>query len=68
MKKQVEPVTFPIGETLSTPEGLAQRMGLGVVTVKRWIKAGKIKGLKLGHNTVRIAESEIQRFLASKAT
>ncbi len=40
---------------------VAKEFQVSVATVKRWIKAGKIKALPLGHRTVRITQEEVDR-------
>ena len=40
---------------------VAEELQVNVKTVKRWVKAGKIKVIRLGHRTVRITEEELNR-------
>jgi excisionase family DNA binding protein len=56
----------PDGESLNTVEDTARRLVLGVVTVKRLIKRGELRALQLGHNTVRVPESAVKEYLASR--
>jgi len=50
---------------LTVPE-VAERLRLGVVTIKRLIKRGELNAIKLGPNTVRVAESDLTAYLASR--
>lgn len=47
---------------LYTPEEAAARLKLARRTVYRWIRQGKIKGVKLG-NHWRVTEEEMNRLL-----
>ena len=51
---------------LVSVESAAQQLSLGVISIRRMVKSGKIKAYKLGHNTVRIAQADIDAFVASK--
>ena len=46
-----------------TPEQAAEYLGVSKQTVRAWCKAGKLKSVKLGHHTVRIAVSSIERMM-----
>jgi excisionase family DNA binding protein len=40
---------------------LAKELQVSIPTVRRWIKAGKVNVLRLGHRTVRITDEELGR-------
>lgn len=44
-----------------TVQEVADDLKVHVETVKRWIRAGKVKAIHLGHRTVRITEEELNR-------
>lgn len=44
------------------PQEVADLLGVKVLTVYRWIKAGKLEAVKIGQ--WRISESELQRLLS----
>lgn len=46
-----------------TPEQVAERVQVNKATVLRWIKAGRLPAVKLGHKTIRIEEADLERFL-----
>ena len=35
-------------------------------TVKRWIREGKLKCVRLGHRTIRIRSAELEEFLNNR--
>ncbi len=49
-------------ERLLTPEEIASRLNVSNVTVGRWLRGGKLKGLKAGRQW-RVRESDLERFL-----
>jgi excisionase family DNA binding protein len=51
-----------------SPAQLADEWGVNVRTVTRWIKAGELRGYKLGPHTRRVAETDAADFLAKRAT
>jgi excisionase family DNA binding protein len=51
---------------LLTTEQIAQRLGVGTVTVKRMVKRGELRCIRFNKNVVRFEESEVARYLASK--
>ena len=71
-KKKEQPA--PVGEaaTVTHPsqlllvESVAQRLALGVVTVKRMIRRGELPVIRLGHNTVRVRQADLDSFIESK--
>jgi excisionase family DNA binding protein len=48
---------------LWTPEMIAKRMNVSVFTVYRWIKAKKIKIIKLTARNFRIEEKDLNNFI-----
>jgi excisionase family DNA binding protein len=51
-----------MAETLYTPEEIAARLNLKLRTVWKWLKAGKLKGVKMGREW-RIPDSDLQAFI-----
>ncbi len=49
-------------ERLLTPEEIAGRLNVSLVTVGRWLREGKLKGVKAGRQW-RIKENDLQEFL-----
>ena len=56
-----------VDEELLTVDEVARRLKLHPETVRRWIRAGKLRAISLGSDRagLRIRASEIQRFLAA---
>lgn len=52
---------------LLTIQQVADRLQLSKATVKNRIKEGKLKAIKLGYNTLRVEESELEKFIRSLA-
>ena len=46
-----------------TPEQAAERLQLGVETVYRWLRSGKIRGNRISHKAWRISERELAGFI-----
>ena len=44
-----------------TIKQVAAELQVSIPTVERWIKAGKIKVVRLGYRTVRITDKELDR-------
>ncbi len=44
-----------------TIQDVAKDLQVHEDTVRRWIRAGKVKVIRLGHRTVRITEDEFNR-------
>lgn len=51
-------------ERLHTQKEVAKRLRLSLKTIQNWRRDGKLQAIVLGHRTVRISESEVQRLLA----
>ena len=48
-------------EKLYQPKEVAEMLSLKKLTIYRWIKAGKIKAVRLPNGRLRIAESELEK-------
>jgi excisionase family DNA binding protein len=60
--------TYPVPSPRAATDGLtvkqvAERLQIGEVTVLRWLRSGKLAGIKLGGNRIgwRVPESEVAR-------
>lgn len=53
------------GQKMLTVKQAAEHLQVGVVTVQRWLRSGKIEGVRLGGTRAgwRIPESEVVRLL-----
>jgi excisionase family DNA binding protein len=53
-------------DQLLTVREIAERVKVNDVTVQRWLRSGRLKGMRPGGRRTgwRIAESELRRFLA----
>jgi len=54
-------------ETIYTTEQVAEILQIHPLTILKYIKAGKMKGIKLGR-VYRIRESALQAFLEQEST
>ena len=52
-----------IEERLFSAEEVAERLGMSKYTVTEWIKAGRLKGVKIGKYW-RVRESDLEAFIA----
>lgn len=52
-------------ERLLTKSEMCEALGIGETMLRRLVKAGRVRVVKLGHRTVRYAESEVARIAAS---
>ena len=50
-----------------TAEDLAEKLGVNIMTIYSYIKAGKLKAHKIGKE-FRIAKDEFERFLKNTST
>lgn len=48
---------------LLTPEQISKKLKVSIFTVYRWIKAGKLKAIKLTPRVFRIEEKELKIFI-----
>ncbi len=55
-------------EPIYSVEQAAERLGITPEILRRWLRAGKIRGSKLTGRVWRIRESDIQEFLDRTAT
>jgi excisionase family DNA binding protein len=68
-KKQSVSTAIPtpsLGDLLTT-EQVAQRLGVGTITVKRRVWRGELQCIYLSPSCVRFEEAEVSRYLASKS-
>lgn len=49
-------------EKLLTPEEAADKLAVSVKTLKDWLRAGKLKGVKVGR-LWRVRESDLEQFI-----
>jgi excisionase family DNA binding protein len=54
-------------DTLLSPEAFAMKLGIGRETLRRMTRRGEIPVIRLSRNVLKYRESEIEKFLASKA-
>lgn len=47
-----------------TPEQIASLLQVNVVTVRRWLRSGRLQGHHLGRKLWRISSSQLEEFLA----
>ena len=52
-------------EKLLTVEDAAKVLLVKPTTVREWLKAGKLKGVKVGNRLWRVRESELEAFLSA---
>jgi excisionase family DNA binding protein len=51
-------------DTLLTPEEAAARLHLSPITVKKWLRAGRLPGVKLGGKGLwRVRESDLAAYI-----
>lgn len=50
-------------DKMLTPEEVSEKLKVSVFTVYRWIKAGKLKAIKLTPRVFRIEEKKLKEFL-----
>lgn len=51
-----------MAEKFMTPREVAEILQINEQTVRRYLREGKLKGLKIGH-TWRISEKQLQEFI-----
>ena len=58
-----------MAEELLTVEDVAERLKLTPYTIREWLKAGRMRGIRLGSRRAgwRIPLSEVDRFLNERA-
>jgi excisionase family DNA binding protein len=52
------------GQEFFTPEQIAALLQVNVVTVRRWLRSGRLQGYHLGKKLWRISSSQLEEFLA----
>jgi excisionase family DNA binding protein len=53
-----------MSENLLTPEQVAKRLAVNPDTVRHWLRAGTLQGVKIGPGKIwRISEEELNRFI-----
>lgn len=51
-------------EKLMTPEEAAKALSMSVLTVKKWLRSGKLKGVKIGsRGDWRVKETDLEEFI-----
>jgi len=51
-------------EEFFTPEQIASLLQVNVVTVRRWLRCGRLQGYHLGRKLWRISRAQLEEFLA----
>jgi excisionase family DNA binding protein len=54
-----------MNETYLTPEEAAKKFNVAAVTIRKWLRQGKLKGYKVGGTIWRIEQSELEAFVKS---
>lgn len=54
-------------EKLLTPEAAAERLAVSAKTIRDWLRAGTLKGVRVGR-LWRIRESDLEAFIVDPAT
>jgi len=54
-------------DTLLSPEAFALKLGVGRETLRRMTRRGDIPVIRLSRNVLKYRESEIEKFIASRA-
>ena len=50
-------------ERLLTPEQVAERLSLSVLTVRAWLRSGRLPGVKPGGRVWRVREYELDEYI-----
>ena len=53
---------------LLTPEQVAEQLSVSVLSVKRWLREGKMQGVKVAGKVWRIEPESLQRFIEEHRT
>jgi len=53
-------------EELLTTEDIAKELKYHIETVRKWIRQGKLKAVRINKKEYRVKRSELDRFLAEK--
>jgi excisionase family DNA binding protein len=54
-----------VPEHLLTPEQVAERMNLSVLTVRAWLRSGRLPGVKPGGRIWRVRETDLDEYIRS---
>jgi len=54
---------YAMNETYLTPEEAAEKYKVAAVTIRKWLRQGKLKGYKVGGTIWRIEEGELDAFV-----
>lgn len=57
-----------MSERLLTIEKVASFLQVSPSSVYRWIKAGKLPAIKLGHRQVRVRQTDLEAYIRSHLT
>ena len=52
-----------MGERYYSPEEIAGKFNVSGVVVRKWLREGKLKGMKLGGKLWRISEADLDEFV-----
>lgn len=67
MEDIINPEPVNLEERLFTVDQVAKYLGVGHMTIRRWIREGKISSIKLGvdaKSSVRIPEIEVKKIIS----
>jgi excisionase family DNA binding protein len=53
-------------DELLTTEEIAKELKYHIETVRKWIREGKLKAMRINRKEYRVKRSELERFLAEK--
>ena len=51
-----------------TPQQIADKLNVNVMTIYRYIKSGELESIKLSRNSVRISRDDFNKFLDKHKT
>ena len=57
-----------MGERYYSPEEIAEKYNVSGVVVRKWLREGKLKGIKLGGRIWRVPEADLEQFLKNSIT
>ena len=52
-----------VPERLLTPDQVAERLSLSVLTVRAWLRSGRLPGVKPGGRVWRMRESDLDAYI-----
>ncbi len=55
-----------MAEKMYSPETVAELLAVSPNTVRHWLRAGELRGVKLGAKVWRVKESDLQEFINGK--